>query len=52
MPQMMPMNWLTLYILFLIIFMMFNFINYYNNILMINTSKKNKMKLMSLNWKW
>nr|YP_010875373.1 ATP synthase F0 subunit 8 [Balta curvirostris]WGW15120.1 ATP synthase F0 subunit 8 [Balta curvirostris] len=51
MPQMMPMSWIILYTLFMIIFMMFNMINYYNII----TMKKNEsitLKLKVLNWKW
>nr|QEL51234.1 ATP synthase F0 subunit 8 [Pterostichus oblongopunctatus] len=53
MPQMAPMNWLFLYILFTIIFLMFNFINYYM-FLIKNTSimqKQNSIKIF-LNWKW
>nr|ASN65914.1 ATP synthase F0 subunit 8 [Pseudotetracha mendacia] len=52
MPQMAPMNWILLYLMFSITFLLFNFINYY--ILMISppsTEKKNFfLKIMS--WKW
>nr|AML25539.1 ATP synthase F0 subunit 8 [Staphylinidae sp. BMNH 1274704] len=51
MPQMAPLNWLMLFIMFIIIFMMFNFINYYSFMYL---SKKNKFikKNFKLNWKW
>nr|AQT38638.1 ATP synthase F0 subunit 8 [Megathymus cofaqui cofaqui] len=55
MPQMMPINWIMSFIMFIIIFIMFNILNYFifmnksipnkNNNLMINFLKKN-------NWKW
>nr|YP_010426650.1 ATP synthase F0 subunit 8 [Aoria nigripes]USM11436.1 ATP synthase F0 subunit 8 [Aoria nigripes] len=51
MPQMAPLNWLTLYILFIIMFMLFMIQNYYskNNF----TNKLNFKKLtISTNWKW
>nr|APX39917.1 ATP synthase F0 subunit 8 [Hydrothassa fairmairei] len=51
MPQMMPLNWLILMFYFLIIFMMFNIMNYfmfYYNI----KSLKNKSKTIIYNWKW
>nr|ANJ70363.1 ATP synthase F0 subunit 8 [Colymbetes fuscus] len=53
MPQMAPMSWLTLYIFFAVIFMMFNFMNYY--MFMINPSSQTtnkKMSKKSFNWKW
>nr|YP_009024415.1 ATP synthase F0 subunit 8 [Massicus raddei]AGO01997.1 ATP synthase F0 subunit 8 [Massicus raddei] len=51
MPQMAPLNWLTLYIFFFMIFMLFNMINYYS---FFYTVKKDliKKKSTSLNWKW
>nr|YP_010507210.1 ATP synthase F0 subunit 8 [Amara ovata]UXF64361.1 ATP synthase F0 subunit 8 [Amara ovata] len=53
MPQMAPMNWLFLYIMFNIIFLMFNFFNYYM-FLIKNTMKSNKNNniFKNLNWKW
>nr|AYR05331.1 ATP synthase F0 subunit 8 [Coleoptera sp. ACP-2013] len=52
MPQMAPMNWLTLFIYFTIIFIIFNSLNYFmslksNKSLFSKSNKKN-----SLNWKW
>nr|UFZ13011.1 ATP synthase F0 subunit 8 [Protohermes hainanensis] len=52
MPQMAPINWLFLFILFSIIMILFNIMNYF--ILMPNspeTSSKS-FKLIPLNWKW
>nr|AVN68026.1 ATP synthase F0 subunit 8 [Balta sp. Cairns, Australia] len=52
MPQMMPMNWLILYLLFLIIFIMFNITNYYIIIYSTKKSIKMMMKSKMSNWKW
>nr|YP_009727423.1 ATP synthase F0 subunit 8 [Diamesus osculans]QIA46737.1 ATP synthase F0 subunit 8 [Diamesus osculans] len=51
MPQMAPMNWLILLIIFMIIFMMFNVLNYFSFKYPV---KKNFNKKLSskLNWKW
>nr|AUQ23311.1 ATP synthase F0 subunit 8 [Pachyrhinus yasumatsui] len=51
MPQMAPINWLSLYFLFTLIFMMFMIMNFYMFIYkpklkMYNPNKKN------INWKW
>nr|AIW64968.1 ATP synthase F0 subunit 8 [Nyctemera arctata albofasciata] len=53
MPQMMPINWLMSFFFFLIIFLIFNIMNYYiyNNLNMNNKQKIN-FKKMNLNWKW
>nr|YP_009995366.1 ATP synthase F0 subunit 8 [Ochthebius griotes]QNP09782.1 ATP synthase F0 subunit 8 [Ochthebius griotes] len=52
MPQMAPMNWILLFMMFTIIFLMFNSMNYfsfkYNN----NMTNISKKKMMKLNWKW
>nr|UHA56241.1 ATP synthase F0 subunit 8 [Risoba obstructa] len=53
---MMPINWLMSFLFFLIVFLMFNILNYYiynikpnnNN----NISYKNNFKLKNLYWKW
>nr|YP_002916044.1 ATP synthase F0 subunit 8 [Eriogyna pyretorum]ACN22002.1 ATP synthase F0 subunit 8 [Eriogyna pyretorum] len=53
MPQMMPINWIFLFIFFIIIFFIFNIMNYYifnfnnkfNNLLL------NK-KIKNFYWKW
>nr|YP_010166728.1 ATP synthase F0 subunit 8 [Oreodytes scitulus]QRV62832.1 ATP synthase F0 subunit 8 [Oreodytes scitulus] len=52
MPQMAPMNWLLLYIFFSVIFIMFNFMNYYSFLIYkkINFFKKSSKK--NLYWKW
>ncbi|YP_009437732.1 ATP synthase F0 subunit 8 (mitochondrion) [Aethina tumida] len=51
MPQMAPLNWLMLFIYFIIIFLMFNVMNYYSFLYKIKSSdiKKNKI---SYSWKW
>nr|YP_010166650.1 ATP synthase F0 subunit 8 [Leconectes striatellus]QRV62741.1 ATP synthase F0 subunit 8 [Leconectes striatellus] len=53
MPQMAPMNWMILYMLFSVIFITFNFLNYY--MFLINKQIKNnnnKINFKSINWKW
>nr|YP_010472648.1 ATP synthase F0 subunit 8 [Galerita orientalis]UVH65771.1 ATP synthase subunit 8 [Galerita orientalis] len=53
MPQMAPMNWLSLYIMFTVIFIMFNFLNYY--LYLIKNNNNNKIENFMtkiLNWKW
>nr|YP_010586553.1 ATP synthase F0 subunit 8 [Rhyacophila quadrifida]UZZ44367.1 ATP synthase F0 subunit 8 [Rhyacophila quadrifida] len=56
MPQMMPMNWIFLFFMTCLIFMVFNMMNYFNfNPLLINkyqnmTDKKNMTQ--SINWNW
>nr|YP_009995262.1 ATP synthase F0 subunit 8 [Ochthebius remotus]QNP09652.1 ATP synthase F0 subunit 8 [Ochthebius remotus] len=51
MPQMAPLNWIMLFFMFTMIFMLFNSMNYfsfkYKNI-KFNTIKKN----LKTNWKW
>nr|YP_009757476.1 ATP synthase F0 subunit 8 [Bruchidius uberatus]QIM59423.1 ATP synthase F0 subunit 8 [Bruchidius uberatus] len=51
MPQMAPLNWLTLMFLFIVIFMIFNIINFYsfNYPVKKNLILKKKIKF---NWKW
>nr|YP_009057618.1 ATP synthase F0 subunit 8 [Apocheima cinerarius]AHG99140.1 ATP synthase F0 subunit 8 [Apocheima cinerarius]ALI31057.1 ATP synthase F0 subunit 8 [Apocheima cinerarius]ALO20592.1 ATP synthase F0 subunit 8 [Apocheima cinerarius]ALO20600.1 ATP synthase F0 subunit 8 [Apocheima cinerarius]ALP86122.1 ATP synthase F0 subunit 8 [Apocheima cinerarius] len=54
MPQMMPINWILSFLMFILIFIMFNIMNYYimNNK---NLNNKNNFKLKSMNnltWKW
>nr|WOC30362.1 ATP synthase F0 subunit 8 [Eodorcadion gorbunovi] len=51
MPQMAPLSWLTLFMFFLMIYLIFNIINYYNFQYKIKTFKKNKI-LLNYNWKW
>nr|YP_009691890.1 ATP synthase F0 subunit 8 [Pterolophia sp. ZJY-2019]QEG58696.1 ATP synthase F0 subunit 8 [Pterolophia sp. ZJY-2019] len=51
MPQMAPLNWLTLFIFFIFLFMIFNIKNYY---IIFYTPKVSltKKKLLKFNWKW
>nr|YP_010443287.1 ATP synthase F0 subunit 8 [Anomala russiventris]UTE83815.1 ATP synthase F0 subunit 8 [Anomala russiventris] len=51
MPQMAPLNWLTLFIMFIMIFLMFNVLNYFS---FLQTTKPKKFKTMTkkINWKW
>nr|AYR05245.1 ATP synthase F0 subunit 8 [Coleoptera sp. ACP-2013] len=51
MPQMAPLNWLTLLIYFLIVFFLINIMNYYNFNYKIKNSFSSK-SLIKLNWKW
>nr|YP_010449378.1 ATP synthase F0 subunit 8 [Jamides bochus]UTT74582.1 ATP synthase F0 subunit 8 [Jamides bochus] len=53
MPQMMPLNWIMLFIFFICIYIMFNIMNYYifsykNKFLMKKYNNMNK----NFNWKW
>nr|QNE85443.1 ATP synthase F0 subunit 8 [Helina latitarsis] len=52
MPQMGPINWLSLFIIFSISFMIFNVMNYYMYMCIMPQSKIKKFDSMSLNWKW
>nr|YP_009741700.1 ATP synthase F0 subunit 8 [Thaumatosmylus hainanus]QID76379.1 ATP synthase F0 subunit 8 [Thaumatosmylus hainanus] len=52
MPQMAPISWLTLFIYFSIIFMLFNCLNYF---ITTYNSPLNELKTFSTNsltWKW
>nr|WOR80631.1 ATP synthase F0 subunit 8 [Curtos sp.] len=52
MPQMAPMFWINLFIMFIIIFIMFNVMNYFS--LMYNKKSNNNIKKISktIFWKW
>nr|UPX88580.1 ATP synthase F0 subunit 8 [Panorpa communis] len=53
MPQMAPINWLSLFIMFSIILLLFNVMNFYSYLPKSPDSKKiNKISSLSLNWKW
>nr|YP_010043663.1 ATP synthase F0 subunit 8 [Tinda javana]QPD06984.1 ATP synthase F0 subunit 8 [Tinda javana] len=53
MPQMAPINWLMLFIIFSVTFIMFNVMNYYCFFNKIPQSSKSEKKTSSsLNWKW
>nr|QXI86633.1 ATP synthase F0 subunit 8 [Koutabatermes spinifer] len=53
MPQMMPMEWTLLYIMFLTTFLMFNIMNYFNQPPHQNQTKTKKtINIYKTNWKW
>nr|UFZ13076.1 ATP synthase F0 subunit 8 [Protohermes similis] len=52
MPQMAPINWLLLFILFSIILILFNIMNYYITMPNSPETSSKSFKLNSLNWKW
>nr|ALO76618.1 ATP synthase F0 subunit 8 [Lema sp. LEM01] len=51
MPQMAPLNWISLMIYFVMLLYMFNMMNYFINLFL---PKKSfiKIKNLKLNWKW
>nr|AXS65473.1 ATP synthase F0 subunit 8 [Nitidulidae sp. KM-2017] len=51
MPQMAPLNWLALFIYFIIIFILFNVMNYFSFLYKIKSPKTTKNKIM-FSWKW
>nr|QVM79182.1 ATP synthase F0 subunit 8 [Nepiodes costipennis multicarinatus] len=51
MPQMAPLNWLTLLLSFTTIFILFNTMNYFMFLYDIKKTKISKSKLIT-NWKW
>nr|AXS64862.1 ATP synthase F0 subunit 8 [Coleoptera sp. 2 KM-2017]AXS66003.1 ATP synthase F0 subunit 8 [Cucujoidea sp. 36 KM-2017] len=51
MPQMAPLNWVSLYLMFTFIFLMFNIMNYYTFNYKIKTMILHKNKKL-FNWKW
>nr|WRQ18111.1 ATP synthase F0 subunit 8 [Tachinomorphus sp. 1 FYJ-2024a] len=51
MPQMMPLNWLSLFFMFIMIFMIFNSLNYFSFMYTPKSSTNLKNK-HSMNWKW
>uniref|UniRef100_UPI00315CECAF ATP synthase F0 subunit 8 n=1 Tax=Simulium guiyangense TaxID=3123427 RepID=UPI00315CECAF len=56
MPQMAPLSWLSLFILFTIIFMLFNIMNYFCVVLTPASTQDGEDSAQltppSLNWKW
>nr|URH16726.1 ATP synthase F0 subunit 8 [Dentispicotermes sp. n. 2 SH-2021a] len=52
MPQMMPMEWTMLYIMFLATFLMFNIMNYFMQSPSNQTSTKKTISINKINWKW
>nr|WPW47220.1 ATP synthase F0 subunit 8 [Halobates flaviventris] len=51
MPQMAPLSWLTLMIMFIIMIVIINSMTYFNKNHKIESSMENK-KMNQLNWKW
>nr|QIV24552.1 ATP synthase F0 subunit 8 [Utra nitida] len=51
MPQMAPLNWLALAFTFILVFLIFNIINYFSFNYEIKLFKTEK-KLIFNNWKW
>nr|YP_006460285.1 ATP synthase F0 subunit 8 [Ochlodes venata]ADI75320.1 ATP synthase F0 subunit 8 [Ochlodes venata] len=52
MPQMMPINWILSFFMFILIFIMFNILNYYIFILKTNNKKNNHFFSLKKNfWK-
>nr|YP_009731710.1 ATP synthase F0 subunit 8 [Carpophilus dimidiatus]QHR79658.1 ATP synthase F0 subunit 8 [Carpophilus dimidiatus] len=51
MPQMAPLSWLLLFIYFIIIFFMFNVLNYFSFLYKIKTFKSKKQPI-KFSWKW
>nr|QEJ81594.1 ATP synthase F0 subunit 8 [Asymmetricata circumdata] len=51
MPQMSPLSWLNLFIYFILIFMIFNTMNYFS-FLYKNKKLNFKSQKKQLNWKW
>nr|YP_009691877.1 ATP synthase F0 subunit 8 [Nortia carinicollis]QEG58670.1 ATP synthase F0 subunit 8 [Nortia carinicollis] len=51
MPQMAPLNWLTLFFFFILIFFMFNILNFYSFSYYQAQVNKKKNKFI-FNWKW
>nr|YP_010329775.1 ATP synthase F0 subunit 8 [Actebia praecox]UNP54512.1 ATP synthase F0 subunit 8 [Actebia praecox] len=53
MPQMMPINWLISFFFFLLIYLIFNIMNYYIfNKKIMNKNNNLSIKLKNFNWKW
>nr|WRO45250.1 ATP synthase F0 subunit 8 [Majangella moultoni] len=52
MPQMMPLNWLLLFLFFSILLIMFNIANYYMPVNKSTSLLPTKLSIKTLNWKW
>nr|YP_009259148.1 ATP synthase F0 subunit 8 [Idea leuconoe]ALO81915.1 ATP synthase F0 subunit 8 [Idea leuconoe] len=55
MPQMMPINWILSLLFFILLFIIFNMMNYfifYNKSIKNNNYKMNFKNFKNLNWKW
>nr|YP_010460769.1 ATP synthase F0 subunit 8 [Tenodera angustipennis]ASY98356.1 ATP synthase F0 subunit 8 [Tenodera angustipennis]UUF67518.1 ATP synthase F0 subunit 8 [Tenodera angustipennis] len=52
MPQMMPLNWLTLFFFFSILLILFNVMNYYSSFNKASSRPLMKLSSKTLTWKW
>nr|YP_009338117.1 ATP synthase F0 subunit 8 [Lytta caraganae]ANG08414.1 ATP synthase F0 subunit 8 [Lytta caraganae]APB02807.1 ATP synthase F0 subunit 8 [Lytta caraganae] len=52
MPQMAPLNWLSLLIYFILIFLLTNSINFYSFLYHSKATSMGKKSQIELNWKW
>nr|ASN65927.1 ATP synthase F0 subunit 8 [Australicapitona hopei] len=52
MPQMAPMNWIMLYLMFSITFLLFNFLNYYIFMAHSPSTEGKKFNFKIMSWKW
>nr|WAX39158.1 ATP synthase F0 subunit 8 [Anaplecta sp. 4 ZQW-2020] len=53
MPQMMPLSWLALFIVFSLTFTLFNIISYFSvSYPTMNNNKKSMMSIKPMGWKW
>nr|QNP09756.1 ATP synthase F0 subunit 8 [Ochthebius sp. IBE<ESP> AN76] len=52
MPQMAPMNWIFLFMMFTMIFLMFNSLNYFSFKYTYLNKPNFFKKINKLNWKW
>nr|URX52705.1 ATP synthase F0 subunit 8 [Cryptotermes sp. 1 AB-2022a]URX52731.1 ATP synthase F0 subunit 8 [Cryptotermes sp. 1 AB-2022a] len=52
MPQMMPLSWLSLFIMFSATLILFSTLNYYAMIIKTSTTEKKEITNKILNWKW
>nr|YP_010759119.1 ATP synthase F0 subunit 8 [Melanesthes exilidentata]WEX49709.1 ATP synthase F0 subunit 8 [Melanesthes exilidentata] len=52
MPQMAPLNWLSLMIMFIMILILFNILNYYSFSSIKKSLKQKQFKTPMTNWKW
>nr|YP_010272318.1 ATP synthase F0 subunit 8 [Meloe mediterraneus]UKE80239.1 ATP synthase F0 subunit 8 [Meloe mediterraneus] len=52
MPQMAPLNWLSLLLFFIMIFMLTNSLNFYSFIYQVKTLSPKQSHKIKLTWKW
>nr|YP_009694052.1 ATP synthase F0 subunit 8 [Indonemoura jacobsoni]QEI04331.1 ATP synthase F0 subunit 8 [Indonemoura jacobsoni] len=52
MPQMAPISWLTLFIVFSAILLVFSFVNYYSILPKSPEISQKSIPSSSMNWKW